>query len=157
NGEHFHHLTPAVVDVAPAAPKIQLTHMEKGSPQSLDFVVRDTEDGLQRLEVTESVNAEMAMESFTPGKRAPVKISILKLVDQLPASFTLRACNVLEECSTQTSTFLRMAVEDQLASQHTFRGIRADQLKVFFLNGEPGVRMFAVIVNGRQLSVRPLV
>jgi len=155
--EHFHVEPPAVVDPAPAAPAIQLTHMEKGPPQSLDFMIRDTEDGLQRLKVTASVNAEMAIEPFTPGTHGPVRMSVTKVDDHLPATFTLRACNVLGECSVQTSTFIGMEIEDQRnATQHTFSRIRGDQLKVFFLNGEPGVRMLTVTVNDRPLSVRPL-
>jgi len=157
NDGHAHFDPPSVVDPASAAPVIQLADMEKGPPQSLNFTVRDAEDGLQVLKVTASVNAQTAIEPFTPGTQGPVKMSLTKVDDTLPASVTLQACNVFGECSVQKSTLIEMETGNQQSTaQHTFGGIRGDQLKVFFLNGDPGVRYLAVLINGHPFSVRPL-
>lgn len=148
---------PEVVDPAPGAPAIRLTHMEAGPPQSLELMVRDTEDGLQRLELMASENAAAEIDRFTPGTRAPVRMTIVKIEDESPASFTVRACNVFSECSTQTSSLVGMEVENQRsATHHIFRKVSGDQHKLVFLNGDPGVRMLTVMVNGRRLSLRPL-
>jgi hypothetical protein len=145
---------PSVVDPAALAPLVKDVRLSM-APSSAFFTVRDAEDGVRTLEVTNTVNARATIAHFEPGSRRPIEVAVARTDDHLPASFTLKSCNMFGECTVKAATLLGMTVEETLAT-HTLTNLPPTQSRAFFLNGDPGGRMLSFLVNDRRFSLRPL-
>lgn len=150
---------PAAVDPLPpplTAPVLRVTGMDMSSPHTLEVTAQDMEDGLSTIRVAGASNASGAAPSFAPGTRDPVVVRLAMQADNLAAQAQIEACNSRGECATLRPEITPLKQEGPEAASRTLTGVSASKSRILVHNGDPGIRMFSLFVNGRKFSIRPL-
>jgi hypothetical protein len=132
-------------------PSCALFAVLAGPPKQIIIFVQDTGSGLQTVEVTNSTNAGVGVTPFTAGTTAPVEVNAFKVDPTAASEVALQVTDVarnVTNCDPILTTVSRGTGVAQV-----FTGVSVADHVVQIANGDPGLRILAVVVNGQRFEV----
>ncbi len=129
--------------------------MNAAAPGSAEVAVQDSTAGLSLVMVLGASNASARVASFPQGTREPVGVELALDGGASVAKAEIKACNTLGRCTISKLTLMPMEMGEEPVLQQVME-MASTQSRFHFQNGEPGVRMLALSVEGKRFSIRPL-
>jgi hypothetical protein len=151
------------------APRCELTAINYGPPVSIEVEVEDAESGVERVQVTDLVNAtaEIPMGSgqyyskgqtapFAPPTTAVTTIEAVK-IDQSTSSRLVLAVSDAAGNQTVCDPVITLQVREKgKPVSSTFEDVPEQESVVIVSNGAPGLKNLDVVVNGTKYKVAGL-
>ena len=139
-----------------ARPACRVQSIDPGPPTRLDVFVQDLRSGLAGIQILESANATVAIPSFQPGTNEPLIVTGTKINQALSSRVRLRVTDLagnVVDCDPVLTQEVREAGKPESS---TYAGIPPEEHVVTVYNGDPGLRMLEVDVNGRKFNLTGL-
>jgi hypothetical protein len=143
-----------VAKIGPAAAPV--CRLSSVSSSSTHINAQDTNSGLNRIQVTESVNASISIPVFTAGTRNAVVVTANKVDLSRTATVGLRVTNVagqFTDCDPALVSIGRTAGESPV---QVVRHLSQGESQVTIVNGSPGLERLVLLVNGHRFEADDL-
>lgn len=136
------------------APKCVLSLTVPGPPKSIQVTVQDNGSGLASVAVTNSTNATTTVPPFAVGSTDPAVITSVKIDQAQGSTLALTVTDVAGNVTKCDPIVPGLGHRGSLSSvvTRTFSNLLASESKLTIRNGKPGLRSFAVRVNGKLFT-----
>jgi hypothetical protein len=131
-----------------ASPLCAMTRYAGGPPTQIDITVQDT--------VINSDNSTVTVPSFIFGTTDPVVITATKSNQSLPSRINLAVGDVDGNCAACDPILTHILNGKGSGRVQTFTDVDAMERIVTVTNGNPGLKSFEVLVNGRKFRLSKL-
>jgi hypothetical protein len=135
------------------APACELTGK---SATGVEVTAEDDGSGIAQIEVTQSVNANVAVPPFTAGTTDPLVVTATKVNPSLKSQVALRVTDVAGNVTECDPVLLLLSKTEHGAVEVTVTDLPDAEHFVTLMNGDPGMRRVAVWVNGERFVERNL-
>ena len=139
-----------------ARPVCQVQSIDPGPPTRLDVFVQDARSGIAGIQVLESANATVAIPSFQAGTNEPLIVTGTKIDQALSSRVRLRVTDLAGNVTDCDPVLTQEVRETGKPDSSTYAGIPPEEHVLTVYNGDPGLRMLAVDVNGRKFNMTGL-
>lgn len=139
-----------------ARPVCRVQSVDPGPPTRLDIFVQDVRSGLAGIQVLESANATVAIPSFQPGTSEPLIVTGTKIDQALSSRVRLRVTDLAGNVVDCDPVLTQEVRETGKPESSTYAGIPPEEHVLTVYNGDPGLRMLEVDVNGRKFNMTGL-
>jgi hypothetical protein len=107
--------------------------------------------GIDSIEVVSIINATFTLTDFFLGTAGPAVLTATKM-DQTERSFIRIVITDIAGNQSVCDPVMKTLRAGRNGGQQVFRGVHSSESKMTILNGRPGLRRVAVIVNGRRFA-----
>lgn len=132
-----------------AGPACRVARVVPGPPTRLEIFVQDPRSGLGAIQVLQAANASVAIPPFGPGSAEPFTVVATKIDPSRTARVELRVTDTVGNvtlCDPILTEEIRTAGRPQ---SRTWTDVPPEERFVTVINGDPGLRMLEIEVNGR--------
>jgi putative Ig domain-containing protein len=137
-------------------PVCQVQSVDPGPPTRLNVSVRDVRSGLASVQVLESDNATVNIPSFEHGTDEPLIVVATKIDQTRSSQVGLRVTDLAGNVTECDPVLTQEVRENGKPESSTYAGIPPEEHVVTVYNGDPGLRMLAIDVNGKKFKMTGL-
>ncbi|HEV2853327.1 MAG TPA: hypothetical protein VHC97_11035 [Thermoanaerobaculia bacterium] len=137
-------------------PACQVQSLDPGPPTRLNVTVRDVRSGLASVQVLESDNATVNIPSFERGTGEPLTVVATKIDQTRSSRVQLRVTDLAGNVTECDPVLTQEVRENGKPESSTYAGIPPEEHVVTVYNGDPGLRMLAIDVNGKKFRMTGL-
>jgi hypothetical protein len=137
-------------------PVCQMQSVDPGPPTRLNVSVRDIRSGLASVQVLESANATVNIPSFEQGTDQPLIVVGTKIDQTRGSQVRLRVTDLAGNVTDCDPVLTQEVRENGKPESSTYAGIPPEEHVVTVYNGDPGLRMLEIDVNGKKLKMTGL-
>ena len=137
-------------------PACQLQSVAPGPPTRLNVSVRDVRSGLASVQVLESDNATVNIPAFERGTGEPLIVVGTKIDQARSSRVRLRVTDLAGNVTDCDPVLTQEVRKNGKPESSTYAGIPPEEHVITVYNGDPGLGMLAIDVNGRKFKMNGL-
>ena len=132
-------------------PSCALTEMGTNSAGEsfIEITERDTDGGLESIEVLTAENSEVSIPPIPGGTTDPVVVTATNINQALPSKVELEIIDAAANIKQCEAVMTTLKVTKDLRTSQTFTGIPKENSFVNIQNGNPGLREVFLIANNK--------
>lgn len=139
-----------------ARPICRLQGVLIGPPVQLQIFLQDPRSGLGSVQVTQAVNVDVGIPPFDRGTTRPLLFTATKIDQVKGGRVELRVADTAGNVITCDPIVTEEIREAGRPQSRTWTDVPPEERFVTVYNGEPGLRMLEIEVNGRKFRIAGL-
>jgi hypothetical protein len=144
------------IDTTPPSCALTARGIDASGKQFIKVTCQDSGSGLASIQVTRGINFTVKVPSFTVGTTSPVVVTATKIDNALSSSITLKVKDVAANLTTFDPVDLQLERTTGKPVSYTLTEIPEAESQITLYNGNPGLTVLYLSVNGTKLMIAGL-
>jgi hypothetical protein len=137
-------------------PACYVQSLDPGPPTQLSVFVQDVRSGVASIQVLQSTNATVNVPSFEQGTGEPLIVVGTKIDQARGSQIQLRVTDLAGNVTDCDPVLTQEVRENGKPESSTYAGVPPEERVVTVYNGDPGLRMLEIDVNGKKFKLTGL-